>query len=266
MSRARQAAHGMLQNRVSKRGGKEDRGHSPVHSAFAKTGRRRTEGARLQRQSEGGPRAQPRPQFVCKDSQRERERNRAQPGPHRAMAGRERNGAGGSAWFSNHAQTLPRKRARETERDRERERERESVWVCLSERASERAREEGRRAQPAQPTQRDRTTSFRKQEERETERDRERQRERACERARAQREEVGGPRGLPSPQPRPAAAARPLRHSSNSPADCTVCLLPRAPPAAPPEQLLTAREPWRPPPAASSGGGATGTSSMPPRA
>ena len=57
------------------------------------------------------------------------------------------------AWFPNHAQTLPRKRARETERDREREGERERVcvWVCLSERASERAREEGRRASQPSP-------------------------------------------------------------------------------------------------------------------
>ena len=58
---------------------------------------------------------------------------------------------------------------------------------------SERAREEGRRAQPAQPTQRDRTTSFRKQEERE--RQRETERECVCERARAQREEVAGADG-----------------------------------------------------------------------
>ena len=77
----------------------KDRGHSPVHSAFANTERRRTEGARLQRQSEGGPRAQPRPQFVCKDRPRERERNRAQPGPHRAMAGRERKGGRGLSLF-----------------------------------------------------------------------------------------------------------------------------------------------------------------------
>ena len=60
------------------------------------------------------------------------------------------------------------------QRDMEREGERVCVGVCLSERASKRAREEGRRAQPAQPTQRDRTTSFRKQEERERERERER--------------------------------------------------------------------------------------------
>ena len=56
---------------------------------------------------------------------------------------------------------------RQRDIEREGKRERESVWVCLSVRA--RAREEGRRAQPAQPTQRDRTTSFRKREERERE-------------------------------------------------------------------------------------------------
>ena len=158
MSRARQAAHGMLQNRVSKRGGKEDRGHSPVHSAFAKTERRRTEGARLQRprrRTEG-----PAPSTVClqRQTQRERERNRAQPGPHRAMAGRERKGAGGSAWFSNHAQTLPRKRARETERDREGEGERECVGVSV--RASERESEGGRTEGPASPAHTARSHHF----------------------------------------------------------------------------------------------------------
>ena len=158
MSRARQAAHGMLQNRVSERGG-------------------RTEGtaqstARLQRQSEGGPRARvckdrakedregPAPSTVClqRQTQRERERNRAQPGPHRAMAGRERKGAGGSAWFSNHAQTLPRKRARETERDREGEGERECVGVSV--RASERESEGGRTEGPASPAHTARSHHF----------------------------------------------------------------------------------------------------------
>ena len=158
MSRARQAAHGMLQNRVSKRGGKEDRGHSPVHSAFAKTGRRRTEGARLQRQSEGGPRGPSPVHSLFAKTARERERNRAQPGPHRAMAGRERTGAGGSAWFSNHAQTLPRKRARETERDREGEGERECVGVSV--RASERESEGGRTEGPASPAHTARSHHF----------------------------------------------------------------------------------------------------------
>ena len=132
--------------------------------------------------------------------------------------------------------------------------------MCLSERARERGRKDGG---PSQPSPRSAIAPLPLESKK---RERERQRERECERARAEREEVGGPRGLPSPQLRPAAAApvtETLRHRSDSPADSTVRLLPRAPPSAPPEQLLTAREPWRPPSAASSG--TTGTSRRPPR-
>ena len=97
MSRARQAAHGMLQNRVSERGG------------------RRTEGtaqstARLQRQSEGGPRARvckdrakedregPAPSTVC--LQRQTQREREEQGPARSAQGDGRERAQGGRGLS----------------------------------------------------------------------------------------------------------------------------------------------------------------------
>ena len=76
----------------------KDRGHSPVHSAFAKTERRRTEGARLQRQSEGGPRG-PSPVhslFAKTDPERERE----EQGPARSAQGDGRERAQGGRGFS----------------------------------------------------------------------------------------------------------------------------------------------------------------------